>query len=144
MFCAGRAVKQFRALALHQEVFQVVLYLQEACQEDGQVLNKLLLIIRALLVCFRDVSSNGQHCDQLVHEDDIQLYKMCLCFLLHRQAANLQVQLPAGYCAATTSGITDMSSGWLGCRKSPWCFLRKLHRMTKLTGGLMTSWASSM
>ena len=37
----------------------MVLYLQEACQEDGQILYKLLLIIRALLVGFRDVSGNG-------------------------------------------------------------------------------------
>ena len=86
----------------------MVLYLQEACQEDGQILDKLLLIIRALLVGFRDVSSDGQHCNQLVHEDDIQLYKVCLCFLSHRQAANLQVQLSADYCATATSGITDM------------------------------------
>ena len=95
-------------LALHQGVLQVEMYLQEACQEDGEILYKFLLIVRALLVGFRDVSSNGQHCHQLVHEDDIQLYKVCLCLLPHRQAANLQVPSPAKYC--TASGPTDVFS----------------------------------
>ena len=107
-------------LALHQGGWQVVLYLQEARQEDGQILDKFLLIIRALLVGFRDVSSNGQYCDQLVHEDDIQLYKVCLCLLPHRQAANLQVWLPAEYYAATTSAIRYIFNGWFACRQSSW------------------------
>ena len=107
-------------LALYQGGWQVVMYLQEARQEDGQILDKFLLVIRALLVGFRDVSRNGQYCDQLVHEDDIQLNKVCLCLLPHRQAANLQVWLPAEYCAATTSAITDVFNERFACRQSSW------------------------
>ena len=61
-YLTAASEKYSLAICLHG-LLAMKQYLQEASQEDGQVLHKLLLIIRALLISSRNVSSDWQHRD---------------------------------------------------------------------------------
>ena len=67
-------------------------YLQKTCQEDGKILNKLLLVVCASLISLGYVSGDRQYSHKLVHENDIQLNKLRVGLWPNRQAANLQSQ----------------------------------------------------
>ena len=69
--------------------------LQEACEEERQVLHKLLLLVVATLVGLWDVDLRGHHELQLGHEDLVEGHKLRVELWAHHQGADLGQTLRA-------------------------------------------------
>ena len=67
-----------------------LLYLEEGCEEEGQVLDKGLLFIGPMFISNWYVSAGGQDHLQLLDEHFIQLFKLLIELCADIEAGNLQ------------------------------------------------------